>query len=92
MVVAEAAIGAIVACIISLFPTLSNICFHFLPTTIQNIAVVVPCRTPDGEMFVVKDPDLFAAEIIPQYFDHNKFSSFARQLNFYGYVCAYVIC
>mmetsp|Transcript_8701 Transcript_8701/g.13885 ORF Transcript_8701/g.13885 Transcript_8701/m.13885 type:complete len:465 (-) Transcript_8701:361-1755(-) len=41
--------------------------------------------TPDGDMFVVKDPDRFAAEIIPQYFDHNKFSSFARQLNFYGF-------
>lgn len=36
-------------------------------------------------MFVVKDPDLFATQIIPQYFDHNKFSSFARQLNFYGF-------
>jgi len=36
-------------------------------------------------MFVVKDPDLFASSIIPQYFDHNKFSSFARQLNFYGF-------
>ena len=36
-------------------------------------------------MFVVKDPDLFATTIIPQYFDHNKFSSFARQLNFYGF-------
>lgn len=43
------------------------------------------CRTPDGDMFVVKDPDLFAASVIPQYFDHNKFSSFARQLNFYGF-------
>jgi len=36
-------------------------------------------------MFVIKDPDLFATQIIPQYFDHNKFSSFARQLNFYGF-------
>jgi HSF-type DNA-binding len=43
------------------------------------------CRTEDGDMFVVKDPDLFATQVIPQYFDHNKFSSFARQLNFYGF-------
>jgi hypothetical protein len=42
-------------------------------------------RTDDGEMFVVKDPDLFASKVIPQYFDHNKFTSFARQLNFYGF-------
>ncbi|GAX14501.1 hypothetical protein FisN_11Hh037 [Fistulifera solaris] len=41
--------------------------------------------TSDGEMFVVKDPDLFASQIIPLYFEHNKFSSFARQLNFYGF-------
>mmetsp|Transcript_416 Transcript_416/g.788 ORF Transcript_416/g.788 Transcript_416/m.788 type:complete len:472 (+) Transcript_416:69-1484(+) len=41
--------------------------------------------TDDGEMFVVKHPELFASDIIPQYFDHNKFSSFARQLNFYGF-------
>lgn len=27
--------------------------------------------TEDGEMFVVKDPDRFAEDVIPQYFDHN---------------------
>jgi hypothetical protein len=37
-------------------------------------------RTAEGDMFVVKDPDLFATAVIPQYFDHNKFSSFARQV------------
>jgi len=41
--------------------------------------------TDEGDMFVVKDPELFATRVIPQYFDHNKFSSFARQLNFYGF-------
>jgi len=41
--------------------------------------------TSDGERFVVKDPPRFAEEIIPNYFDHKKFSSFARQLNFYGF-------
>ncbi len=42
-------------------------------------------RSEDGETFVVKDPDAFAAEVIPHYFDHSKFSSFSRQLNFYGF-------
>lgn len=52
---------------------------------IESCPYEVASWTPDGEMFAVKDPDAFAADIIPQYFDHNKFSSFARQLNFYGF-------
>lgn len=53
-------------------------------TMIDTCDPSICCWSPDGDMFVIKDQDRFAAEIIPQYFDHNKFSSFARQLNFYG--------
>lgn len=34
---------------------------------------------------VILDAVRFAAEIIPQYFKHNNFRSFVRQLNFYGF-------
>jgi len=41
--------------------------------------------TEDGDKFVVKNKDIFAATVIPQYYDHNNYSSFTRQLNFYGF-------
>jgi len=41
--------------------------------------------TKEGDMFIIKDSESFARTVIPQYFDHNKFSSFNRQLNFYGF-------
>lgn len=39
----------------------------------------------DGEMFVVKDKKKLAKHVIPNYFEHSKFASFDRQLNFYGF-------
>lgn len=38
-----------------------------------------------GESFTIKDVDAFENEILPQYFNHSKFPSFIRQLNFYGF-------
>ena len=37
-----------------------------------------------GDNFVVKNVEQFAHSVLPMYFKHNNFSSFARQLNFYG--------
>jgi hypothetical protein len=39
----------------------------------------------NGTMFIIKEQGRFLKEIIPKYFQHVKFASFARQLNFYGF-------
>jgi len=39
----------------------------------------------DGDMIVIRDIERFESEVIPKFFETEKFSSFNRQLNFYGF-------
>ena len=41
--------------------------------------------TKDGRAFVIKQPKVLAKTMLPRYFKHSNFSSFVRQLNFYGF-------
>lgn len=63
-------------------------CPVFLRKTYQMINTCDPTIarwSDDGESFMVLNRDVFSSKVIPQYFKHNNFSSFVRQLNFYGF-------
>jgi len=55
--------------------------YHMIDTCDPTVA----SWSDNGETFVVKQPTVFETKIIPQFFKHSKFSSFVRQLNFYGF-------
>jgi len=55
--------------------------YHMIGSCAPEIAT----WSVDGGTFVVKQPEVFEKTIIPQFFKHSKFSSFVRQLNFYGF-------
>ena len=38
-------------------------------------------KTQDGKGIVIKQEEQFARNVLPKYFNHNKFCSFMRQLN-----------
>uniref|UniRef100_A0A7S3K1W0 HSF-type DNA-binding domain-containing protein n=1 Tax=Aureoumbra lagunensis TaxID=44058 RepID=A0A7S3K1W0_9STRA len=41
--------------------------------------------TEDGSLFIVLDPDILSAEILPKYFRHSRLASFQRQLSLYHF-------
>lgn len=59
--------------------------FCFQHETRRLTFFVVGGWTKNGESFVIKDAVAFSTQVIPQFFRHNNFSSFVRQLNFYGF-------
>ncbi len=42
--------------------------------------------SPDGEAFRVADSNAFSKHVLPNYFKHNNWQSFIRQLNIYGFM------
>ncbi|KAE9272682.1 hypothetical protein PF008_g30041 [Phytophthora fragariae] len=52
---------------------------------IESSPPAVACWSDTGSSFIIKLPREFAKTMLPRYFKHNNFSSFVRQLNFYGF-------
>lgn len=52
----------------------------------SNAEAVVIGWNPEGDAFVIANPKTFTQTLLPRYFRTNKFSSFQRQLNAYGFV------
>lgn len=63
------------------YPLFLNKTFAMLKTSRTDIAT----WAEDGLSFYIIDQARFVDSVIPQYFKHSNFSSFVRQLNFYGF-------
>ncbi|CAD8106181.1 unnamed protein product [Paramecium sonneborni] len=54
--------------------------FHY---KIKNLPIIA--WAPQGDAFIVLNPELLEQKILPQHFKHNHFTSFLRQLNMYDF-------
>ena len=63
------------------YPLFLNKTFAML----KNARPDVAAWAEDGLSFYIIDQSRFVDTVIPQYFKHSNFSSFVRQLNFYGF-------
>ena len=57
----------------------------FFPGKLYELVVSSPPHiidwTPDGGSFAILDKDLLCSSVLPQFFRHDRFESFQRQLN-----------
>jgi HSF-type DNA-binding len=66
--------------LIHIISILLSLSFSYIETyeLIRTCDPAVACWSDDGETFIVKDPTQFETVVIPQFFKHNKFTSFVR--------------
>ncbi|OQR93512.1 hypothetical protein THRCLA_08429 [Thraustotheca clavata] len=59
----------------------------FIQTLLEMLQSNSPglCWSTDGRSFDIIDTNVFAKAVLPQFFRHSKFSSFQRQLNYFGF-------
>mmetsp|Transcript_36280 Transcript_36280/g.46753 ORF Transcript_36280/g.46753 Transcript_36280/m.46753 type:complete len:524 (+) Transcript_36280:93-1664(+) len=59
---------------------------HKLMSLVNDLTTQDICSfSPNGDSFLIYNKDMFMAEVLPNYFKHDNFRSFARQLNLYGF-------
>lgn len=60
--------------------------FVLILYSILKIHGDILCWTADGRQFKILDQDRFMKEVVPNYFSHTHFTSFQRQLNYFGFM------